>query len=503
MRISLWSLLFLIVIFLVWQKVAPSGQITYHNDFFSRNDFIGPLTPKERVDFKKRGVQPIIGNPVYFALRPPRTFQTARVTVKFKNTEAHLSIMELGLLQDKTIWRYELKPLYNRTLEELSGSTGSPQAWSVIQEGQTMLLQRQKKYQSIEEFLKNPPEADKIAVYNYQLPKKWIPASAGMTDEQEKTIVLNQAVRGPFQLYTYVAAGENLDFNFTVIDENQNSDTDPIELNLYDQNDNFITQKILPDASTSFNDVQDKPLSTGSSIERTINFGRAGLTAGAYKIELKVNDDIVTKQIAAKQFYGFINRLWLASPEQTDLILYTNAPKISLQTINPASLQTALINGQRLELNQTYRQLSLASPKSSDEGGLSDSALVKEIKLQRGDVIISGNGVFSFSPDGLIDPNYRKVDADFVLDGSSTLTASRTDYIIANYQPVVTDGDWLKQTLEFDLTKAYLEKGRYSFLLSAPNLYYDDEVEDRIVLDDIKIELFGRTLLSKLREYYE
>ena len=122
-------------------------------------------------------------------------------------------------------------------------------------------------------------------------------------------------------------------------------------------------QKILADDGVA--EINNQP-----SEVRIVTLMRDNLPAGTYKIEFKANDDIITSGIASQQqYFSFINRVWLADARAADLTLYSNAPKISLQTINPASRQTALINGKPLALNTTYRQLSLASPE-----------LVKELK---------------------------------------------------------------------------------------------------------------------------
>ncbi|MCX6796691.1 MAG: hypothetical protein NTW06_04320, partial [Candidatus Falkowbacteria bacterium] len=161
-RIILWSLLGLVVLWLLYMGIVPSGKITYDTDFKNDNFFIKKLTPAERVDEIKRNVPPslfqsfgeasqkIIGDPVYFSLRTPRRFNSANIEIKYKNN-SELPIIETGVLVDKIVWRYNTKPIENRVIDQLSVK------WNMIKSGETIFLQREKKYKSVEEFLKNLP----------------------------------------------------------------------------------------------------------------------------------------------------------------------------------------------------------------------------------------------------------------------------------------------------------------------------------------------------------
>ena len=114
-RIIFWLILAGIVSWLLYMAIVPSGQITYVSDFSSSNYFIKKLSPAERVEIPVNGVQNIIGDPVYFSLRTPRRFDSAILTIKYKN-ETGLPIIETGVLVDKKIWRYDLEPKENKII---------------------------------------------------------------------------------------------------------------------------------------------------------------------------------------------------------------------------------------------------------------------------------------------------------------------------------------------------------------------------------------------------
>jgi len=76
------------------------------------------------------------------------------------------------------------------------------------------------------------------------------------------------------------------------------------------------------------------------------------------------------------------------------------------------------------------------------------------------------------------------------------------NYVLANYRIPSDDGEWKTAEVEFDLTKAYSEDGKYSFLISIPGLRADDGVDDYIEIGGIKIDLRGRTLFGALKNKF-
>ena len=472
LRIFLGLVLAVVVAWLLYMVVVPGGKITYTYDFKEKNyrlsganKFIGKLMPEERVEPISGGEQKIIGDPVYFSLRLPRKFNKAKLTLEYKN-ESERPLLEAGVLMDKIIWRYQLQPIENKIIDKLA------LVWSMIEEEEIMLLQREKKYEAIENFLANLPPAEEIAIYKYDLKRGYLikDYEAGKVRQE-----INYSLCGPYQFYTYIK-NEDLDFTFTLFDLNQNKDRDAIDINLY-YDDKLIASRHLDDDGIKTDNGE-----TGEA--RNLDFKEAGLPEGVYKIELRANDDIVTKKIITGQSkIAFLNKIWLADENDKDISLYTDSQIINAQTINPASLQTIKAGDKELEISSTYRQFSqLLENKGS------------EIKIARGDIILAGNGVFSFNPENLLDPNFKKVDESF------SARAEGINYILASYRiPEEKDG-WKVAQAEFDLNNAYREWNKNSFIISIPGLKADDEINDNIQIRGIKIELEGKTLLEKLKE---
>jgi len=472
-RVFLGLVLVGLTAFFLYQAIIPGGKITYSYNFegdgyklAGADKFISKLTPAERVVEAKDDRQKLIADPVYFSLRTPRKLSRAKLTIEYKN-ESDRPLLEAGVLMDKTVWRYLLQPIENKILDQLV------LVWSSIEKDGVMLLQREKKYDSIESFLSSPPASDEIALYNYELKKDyWLENYQPSQTKQE----INYSLRGPYQFYTYLK-NEDLDFVFTLSDLNKNKDSDPVDLILY-YNNQPITSEHLDDDGIISDSGQRGEV-------REIKLKQAGLPEGVYKIELRANSDIITEKIITSQSrLSFLNKLWLTDENKNNFSLFTDSQALNAETINPSSLQTLKVGEDDLALSETYRQFS----RTISPG-------VKEIAIERGDLILSGNGVFSFKADNLVNPNFKKVDESF------PESADGINYILARYKtPDIKDG-WKTAEVEFDLNNAYREWNKNSFIISIPGLRTEDGLGDFVEIKKVKISLSGKTLLAKLKEF--
>ncbi len=493
-RIFLWLILTGIAGWLLYMAAAPGGKIGYVADFTKSGYFIGKLTPEERLMPAAGGMplsRVIIGDPVYFSLRTARRFDKAKLTLKYRQSEDAPPIIEAGILADKIIWRYDLRPIENRVIDQLAS------VWDVKKENGLILLKRNDSasttlYGSIADFLNKPPRNSEIALYNYPLRQSSSPLRRSFSEASEasdlnteyllpdyKKSAENQpavpAVRGAYQFYTYIK-DEDLDFVFDFIDINKNKDSDPIDLNLYYGNQIIDTRHLDDDG------IAGGGKESGT---RRLSLKAANLPEGVYKVELRANDDIITEEIAAKQSkLSFAAKIRLAGAGAKNISLFTDSDEISAQTVNPGSLQKIKIGDNELDINQTYKQFNVATGQG-----------VKEIKLEKDDVILAGGGVFSFSEKALINPAFKKADGK--------LDINSVNYILAKYEmPAERDG-WKIAQAEFDLSGAYREQGRYNFLISIPGLRADDEINDSVEIAEIKIELEGKSLWEKVKQIFD
>ena len=198
---------------------------------------------------------------------------------------------------------------------------------------------------------------------------------------------------------------------------------------------------------------------------------------------------VITKNIITKQQkLAFINKLWLADGGNSNIVLYTDSREIRAQTVNPGSLQTIEAGGSELVIGETYKQFSV----EVGEEPSSEASELSSVVLEKDDVILAGDGVFSFSESGFIDPKFKKVDANLDVNKDGI------NYVLANYKIPQDDGEWKIAQVEFDLKKAYSENGKYGFLISIPGLRADDGIDDYVEIGEIKIDLTGKSLFENL-----
>jgi len=456
LRITWIALLIALVGWFLWLAIAPSGKISYRSDLVTSSYFIGKLAPTERV----KAANQIIGEPVYFSLYTPRSFQKARLTINFKTTAP---LIEVGVRRDKTVWSYDMKPAYSALLESLQSDENT-----IIQED-ALLWQKNKNYKSIEDFLKQPPAFNKVASYRYALPFVYSFSGIARSSVERQ---YNLGLRGAYQFYTY-SDGAPIILDLFVADRNENPDPDPIELNLYSGAELVYSQK-LDDSSEGG--------------ERRLAFQSPKLARGVYRLELKANDDIVTNTIRSTQSkIAFSGRLWLNDAARKNITLYGDGSRFTAQTSNPESLQSIIIDGKKFELPSTYEQesYSITNPDRS----------IKSVIIPKGDVIVSSDGLWSFTAESFFNPTIRQ------MPPVGSLQELGADYLLAKYHSIerLSDGS-LRAVLDFDLRGAYREEGKYSFMISAPNADLD---QNPLQINSISIDLKGLSLYDYATHFFK
>ncbi len=83
-KILIWLIFAIIIVFLVWQKAAPAGQVTYFWDFSEKPRFISDFYPVGRVALTD-GMQIINSEPVYIDVYSPRRFSKAKVKIVYRS----------------------------------------------------------------------------------------------------------------------------------------------------------------------------------------------------------------------------------------------------------------------------------------------------------------------------------------------------------------------------------------------------------------------------------
>jgi len=472
-RIILWSLVVFIITGFLYLAIVPSGEIEYSFDFNKKNGFIGKLKPEERLQFSdKKFRNKIIANPVYFNLYTPRPFETAELEIKYKN-KGDISLLEAGVLVDNISWNYDLKPVQNKLIDQLS------LVWEKKNENNLLILKRPDDASSTYEcnfFNNNATSTDinNLAVYNYKPKITYVLNDYEAGNGELKDLNNFHPLRASWQINTYIKS-ETLNFNFSFQDLNLNKDENSIDLLL------FYEDELIDSHNLSLEDVQTQE-------KLNLEFKLANLPEGLYKIVLRASDDIITTNIkTAQSKLVFINKLRLFKNNNSDgFSLFTNSKKIQSKTIYPDSLQKIKIEKEELNLKETYHQFE------SDISHLVATSGIKMLDIKKDGIFLSGDGVFSFSYNNFFNPKIKKAIKGINVNNSNI------NCIIADYKIPFKNDDCYIAHVFFNLKKAYRENNIYSFMISAPDLKMDDDWDDYLEIEQIKVKLRGRSLKEKI-----
>jgi len=168
------------VLLLLWlynNNLVASGTWTAEKDFCQETnksiltspltDPISGLYPADRVtasgiDSQGRCEQDFFAEPVYFDINIPRSFDHVRLKIYYQNTSQPLlqiGLAKVGQLSDD--WSFQLQPLENQYFDKLN--------WFKINKGNITLWQKNKQFNTIEQFVNNIPSNQRVATFYYDL----------------------------------------------------------------------------------------------------------------------------------------------------------------------------------------------------------------------------------------------------------------------------------------------------------------------------------------------
>ncbi|MDP2944207.1 MAG: hypothetical protein Q8N57_01375 [bacterium] len=479
MRLALGTIVLILALIFLYLKIVPFGHITYSRTWprglASGKGFIYDFKPAERIDAASSSALRLVADPVYFSLYAPRAFNSAEITIKYRDKLASTTpIIEVGVLRDKLTGQYELKPIQNDIIDRYRFSLPR-----LEDSAERLVLQAAKYYDNPADFekdlragnLKACPggPASCVAAYNYPLNFDF-----RLSDYSAiSPTVISQPLRGAHQFYVYFKAGSwRLAFDF--VDLNLDKGQDPITVNVYSG------AKLI--AAETLADNNPTPDNGQSEAKKIILSGQK--TAGLCRVEVKVSDDIVLSRLnSSSDKISFINKIWPVSGAGS-LTLFTDASYINVATVNPASLSEISFGGKKFNLDKTYKQFSFRG-----DGG------IRKIVLKKDDLILENSGVFALAATNLINPGVKKVDRYFsVSDG--------IQYIIAAYERPLEDNGLKTAHATLDLKTAAREKNKYTFLISIPGLDGTVGATDYLEIKEIEIKLAGKTIFEKIGELF-
>jgi len=486
LRLVFGVFLLVILVLIFCLKVVPSGKASYKktwtNNFFSARGTMLDFRPGIRLDSKAKSYLKIIAEPVYFNFYTPRSFSKAKITIKyFDNLAEATPIIELGLLKGGLNGNYELKPLQNKIIDDLKFS------WDrIVDDGETLILQREKIYNNGLEFSADFSEGrlencvggplSCAVFYNYNNDYKYQAPANNLT----RSVKINQALRGEHQFFNYFNQGKWF-LNFDFRDLNLNSGQEIVKVNIYLDNNLIASQNLTGLDLATRNDSFDNENRQGTSIGE-LRFSGLAEKGALYKVEIKAGNDIIIESIeSSSDQLVFANKFWPVYSE--GLKISTEAKFLSVKTFETESLGQLFLNEEKFELDKTYSSLLL---EAKDE-----EKYLNELKLEKSGVLIELNGFIALPDTKFFKALPEKMDRFFSASGSAS-------YLLSNYKSPKKEKNYKVASLEFDLNSAYLNNNYYSFVISVPGLELTEGGENYLGIKEIKIEVEGRSLGEKI-----
>lgn len=487
----IWLILLLIIVtFLAWQLISPTGTWTCRQEFSSSSSWsltqfadsrscLGIASPGERVAQGAGGPLLMLADPVYFSVFSPRAFSRAELNITYRpSLSSSTPIFEAGFLADKKLWRYQLKPVYNLWLER--GFSG----WSSLNDGKYQLIQKEPSYKTVADFLNSWKNGelkactgnDCLATYNVNLADYPSALDLSALNQAQTNTVVKYSLRGAHQFYFYLA-GNTLDLSGALADRNDNKDKDEAEFLLFTNGRQVASVKI-PD--NRIEKEEGGELSSSQSFQ----IARSDLSPGLYRLEFRASDDLLLSNLSVNSTYlSAINKIWVEGNEPVKLL--TDATYLQIKALDPAVLQTVNFGQTAMDITEIYQQYEIKDKQNGPH----------DISLISGGLVLENNGVFALTAASLINPDYPRLDRFTPLTG-------KLDYILAEYQPTITLADaWFKSSLDFAIADFYRENNQYSLILSAPGLKLDNGAGGLVEIKEIEIRFYGKSLAEKIKDW--
>ncbi len=460
-KIIIWLLPLALIFWIFSQYFSLSGKFEVTYNVQDESPFVSNFAAKEQdkligtttANGSEESYQLITTSPLYFDVTVPRLFPEATVTVIYQNPQDQPEL-NLGVLQSNDQYYIQEMAHYSNQLEEILKDTYGE--WNIVQENGTMLFQRGDiRFDTIDAFLASDYSRTNTVSFNYPLK-----INKALPDYQAKseTTVFTKSIRGAHSFYVYIGEDERMSIDLTVQDINRHYNEDIYRVAVFDFADNVIQKFSIPDDGNV-----DPNGNVGPEQQLIIDI--SDLPQGVYRIGVEANDDLFTKQITTTQNkFMFDSQIYLTDNiEYRDIlgdgpfqptILYTDSTAISALTSHDAGLQTLTIGREQLLLDTRHTFI-----KSHGLQGIT------RIISPKNDILITGDRHFSFFRDQLFDITFDSIPnlEDLVsLDGYS--------YIIANYTPTVTKGDWLVASQKVSVPQLYYDDNLVRFIITMPGL---------------------------------
>jgi hypothetical protein len=430
---------------LLQQELVPSGAFVVHHAVNESSPFIERLLPDQRVqpsyqDASGDWVQPIVDDPAFFFVHPHRQFDTVDAEVWFKN--ASVPIVELGALANVEADAYDLKPLQNLLIDNST--------WDRSDSNGIVLLQREKKYQNIGDFLTDPPPRGEIATYNYRLVRPFVLEGYAPSGE---TRTIDVSLRG-FNAFKSYVKNETLNFNIAYKDMNRQEGADTVTVFVSRDDGTPIAEERMPDDENISDDAVASPT-------QYVTVSVPDLPEGVYKVELRADRDIFFRTITTtQQKIVFLDNVylgddvgWKAQPRAVKF--WTEGKNLAFTTQHADGVQVVSVGSQDVNVSEPYTRTSVIVRTDG----------VVAVTVPQADMMVESDGHIAFAPEQYFNPDPVRLLYNTDLDRLGV------NYVIANYTSPERVGEWIVARATFDMSKIILlENKTWKFVFSTPGI---------------------------------
>jgi len=446
----------LIIFFLAYRYIAPFGKIVSFR-FTSKlpgaqqATVFAPETSKGSI--LQIPTQIVTTSKTKLQLKLPQgKIETIKTTLKFKPNINEVIIGIRG--NEKNDFLYQ--PLYRDTFRDLN--------WNKVEADGLSLWQKEKKFNSLKDFIVNPPLDKTVASY-YLSPDKLqaIKTDTNKKDKNTKTVT-ETSLRGNLSVFIRVDQSPLI---LKVVKQDMNSydGEDKLKIKVSKGGKNLAERTIADDGLVDANLLKLK------SQEEIITLD--DIDPGIYQLDLldesNSADMLITRIEVNQSKVIFKNNIFPLG--NTPTALWTNIDNLDVITVHDVGLQTIKLDDQYdLKIDQRDKKYSFDLRELT--GNKATNKIYKLVS-PKNDLIIDGNGYFAFSEEAFFLPEIIKTEKLNDLD-----SLDGVDYLLTGYKLPKTEGEWFTAEAYFDLKDINVDGDTLYFSLEVPQIAkYGGELE--------------------------
>lgn len=462
----------LIIGFLAFRYIAPFGKIINYRftsklpgaqqaTVFSPDPAKGSILqiPTQIITTSKSKIQLKL---------PEGKIETIKAALKFKPNINEVIIGVRGNEKDDFLYQ----PLYRDTFRDFN--------WNKVEDSGLTLWQKEKQFNSLKDFIDNPPLDKTIASY-YLNPDK-LQELRSDTDKKVKDArtIIETPLRGSHSLLIKV------DQNPLIIktakqDLNYYDGEDKLKIKVSKEGKNLAEKTIADDGIVDASRLKLKQQKETITLEE--------IKPGIYEVNLtdesKNGDILIIKTEVIQSKVIFKNNIFPLG--NTPTALWTNISDLNVMTVHDEGLQTVKLDGQHdLKIDQRDKRYSFDLAELT---GSKASGKIYKLEAPKNDLMIGGDGYFSFSQEAFFLPEIVKTEK---LNDLENL--DKVDYLLTGYKLPKKEGDWFTAEAYFDLKDIKVDNDTLYFSLEVPQIAkYGGELE----IDYLDISLSDKKATEK------